>query len=208
MGVATAPASTIAVIHELKAKGKLTSTLLGVVALDDVMTVIIFSFSLTISSAFINMNGFETALMFHSLKALGYSALLGIIGALIATSLTKLFSHHKGMETIATLGTVFVLYGLNDAWGLEVIFSALVMGIVMSNITKEFDLVEEEIDNHLEEIIFMLFFILSAMHLKLTMIGSLLPILLAYVLLRISGKAVRVYIRAKLSHADKEVEKR
>ncbi|MEA2029631.1 MAG: cation:proton antiporter [Campylobacterota bacterium] len=202
LGVATAPAATIAIIHELKAKGKLTSMLLGVVALDDVMTVIIFSFALAISGALINMETLDNGFILHSFLSLFLSALLGIIGAIVATGLNRLFSHNKGIETISTLGAIFILYGLSDAWELEMIFSALVMGVVMTNISAEFDVVEEEIDNHLEEIIFMLFFILSAMHLKLTMIGSMMPVMVAYVIFRMVGKALGVYIGATLSHTN------
>ncbi len=111
------------------------------------------------------------------------------------------------METISTLGMVFIVYSLNGAWGLEPLFSALVMGVVLANISKDFDLVEEEIDNHLEEIIFMLFFILSAMHLKIGAIASIPFVILAYVLFRLIGKSTGAYIGAKLSGADKNVQR-
>jgi hypothetical protein len=46
ISVATAPAATMAITHELRAKGPLTTTLLGVVALDDALSIIIFSAAL------------------------------------------------------------------------------------------------------------------------------------------------------------------
>jgi Kef-type K+ transport system membrane component KefB len=50
ISVATAPAATMAIIHELRAKGPLTTTLLGVVALDDALSIIIFTAAITIAS--------------------------------------------------------------------------------------------------------------------------------------------------------------
>ena len=80
------------------------------------------------------------------------------------------------------------------------------MGIVMTNISPDFDLVEEEIDNHLEEIIFMLFFMLSAMHLNIATLGTMPLIMIVYILLRFGGKIFGVWLGAKLSGADKMIQ--
>ncbi len=154
----------------------------------------------------IGVGDINAAVLLETVKVLFFSTLVGIVGAGAATLLEKLFSHHKGMETISTLGVVFVVYSLNGAWDLEPLFSALVMGIVLANISKDFDLVEEEIDNHLEEIIFMLFFILSAMHLKIGAIASVSSVIFAYVLFRLIGKVTGVYLGAKLAGADKNIQ--
>ena len=207
LAAATAPAATMAVVHELKAKGKFTMTLLGVVALDDAMALILFAFAVTIGGSIIGIGDLNVVALFDTLNVLFFSTLVGIFGAGVATLFEKLFSHHKGMETISTLGVIFIVYSLNGAWGLEPLFSALVMGVVLANISKDFDLVEEEIDNHLEEIIFMLFFILSAMHLKIAAITAIPLVILAYVLFRLIGKSTGVYLGAKLSGADKNVQR-
>lgn len=111
------------------------------------------------------------------------------------------------METISTLGMVFIGYALSSFWVLEPLFSALIMGVVMTNISDDFDLVEEEIDNHLEEIIFMLFFILSAMHLDLSALLTMPLVVISYVLFRLVGKICGVWLGARLSGADKTVKK-
>lgn len=207
LAAATAPAATIATIHELKAKGKFTMTLLGVVAFDDATALIIFAIAITVSNTIISAGDFHFTTLFDAFMVIFSSTLLGIVGAVLSSLIDKLFSHHKGMETISTLGLVFIVYSLSVLWALEPLFSALVMGVVMTNFSDDFDLVEEEIDNHLEEIIFMLFFILSAMHLKLNMMTTVPTIIIAYVLLRFTGKMSGAYLGAKLSNADKNVKK-
>ncbi|MGB5965469.1 MAG: cation:proton antiporter [Sulfurimonadaceae bacterium] len=207
LAAATAPAATIAVIHELKAKGNLTMTLLGVVALDDAVALILFAFAVTVGEEIIGLGDFNVVALADTFTILFYSMLVGIGGAIVSTLLDKLFIHHKGMETISTLGMVFIVYSLNGVWGLEPLFSALVMGIVLANISVDFDLIEEEIDNHLEEVIFMLFFILSAMQLKIDMLLSVPAVLLLYIVLRLIGKTTGAYIGAKLSGAEKKVQR-
>lgn len=205
LAAATAPAATIALVHELKAKGKFTSTLLAVVALDDVLALIFFTFAVMLGG--IILGGGETTL-FSLLDTAGViilTVLVGSVGAVISELIDKLFAHHKGMETISTIGMVFIVYSLSEHWGLEPLLATLTMGVVMTNISKEFDLVEEEIDNHLEEIIFMLFFILSAMHLDLNSVVIMPLIILAYVFFRFVGKISGVWLGAKLTNADKTI---
>ncbi len=207
LAAATAPAATMAVIHELKAKGKFTMTLLAVVALDDAMALILFAIAITLSNSILGLDDFHFTTLFDTFMVILSSTLLGIVGAVLSSLIDKLFSHHKGMETISTLGLVFIVYSLSITWALEPLFSALIMGVVMTNFSDDFDLVQEEIDNHLEEIIFMLFFILSSMHLKLNMISTVPYIIIAYVVLRFMGKMSGAYLGSKLSNADKNVQK-
>lgn len=200
---ATAPAATIAVVHECKAKGRFTTTLLAVVASDDALALIFFTFALTLGGIFAGNGDFSLSTLYDMLKIITLSAAVGSVGAIISVLIDKLFAHHKGMETISTIGMVFIVYSLSLYWELEPLFAALMMGAVMVNISTDFDLVEEEIDNHLEEIIFMLFFILSAMHLNLKSLTTVPLVILAYIILRLLGKISGAWVGAKLSQADK-----
>ncbi len=203
---ATAPAATIAVVHELKAKGKFTTILLAVVAADDALALILFTFAVVLGGIFAGGGDFSLLALFDTLGIVFLSAIVGAIGAIVSSLIDKLFAHHKGMETISTLGMVFIVYSMSSYWELEPLFAALMMGAVMTNISSDFDLVEEEIDNHLEEIIFMIFFILSAMHLDLGSLTAMPLVIVAYILFRFLGKVSGVWVGAKLSKADKKTE--
>jgi len=203
---ATAPAATIAVVHELKAKGKFTSTLLAVVASDDALALIFFTFALTLGNILLGNGDFSLTTVFDLFSIIILSAVVGITGAFISEMIDKLFAHHKGMETISTIGMIFIVFSLSAYWQLEPLLAALVMGIVMTNISSDFDLVEEEIDNHLEEIIFMLFFILSAMHMDLSTLYTMPLVIFSYILFRFLGKISGVWIGSKMTKADKNVQ--
>lgn len=202
---ATAPAATIAIVHELRAKGSFTSTLLAVVALDDGLALIFFTFAVMLGTVFMGGEEVSAAALLETAGMISLSVVVGTVGAVISELIDKLFSHHKGMETISTLGMVFIVYSLSAIWELEPLLATLTMGIVMTNISSDFDLVEEEIDNHLEEIIFMLFFILSAMHLDISALFSMPLIIIAYVVFRLLGKMSGVWAGAKLLHADSKI---
>ncbi len=204
---ATAPATPIAVVKEFRAKGIFTSMLLAVVAADDAVSLIIFSLALTIGITLTGSEVYSWKNIAEPLFLITFSIFLGVAAALINRGFEKLFAHHKGMETISTLGLIFIVYSLSEYWGLEPLLSAMVMGIVMTNISKDFDIVEEEIDNHLAEIIFMLFFIISAMHLKLEALFSFPLAICLYVLLRFFGKVAGSYIGALVSKSTPEIKK-
>ncbi|MEA3228067.1 MAG: cation:proton antiporter [Campylobacterota bacterium] len=207
IATATAPATPLAIVHELKAKGKFTSTFLAVIALDDAVSLIIFTLALTLGISLLQNVAFQWLDIFDPFKIIVLSITLGSIAALINTRLDKLFSYNKSMETIATLGIIFIVYSLSEHWGLEPLLSAMTMGAVMVNISDEFDIIEEEIDNHLAQIIFMLFFIISAMHLQIDAIFDIPIVVIVYIILRAIGKVVGSYLGAIISKSDNVTRK-
>lgn len=204
---ATDTAAPMAIVHETKAKGKFTSTFLAIIAFDDAISIIIFSLALSIGITLAQNTSFEIANISEALLLILLSCLLGVFTAMINTVLEKLFKHHKGMETISTIGLVFITYSLSQHWELEPLLSAMMMGIVMTNSSPEFDLVHEEIDAHLVEIIFMLFFVISAMHLKFDALSSIFWAIILFVVFRVIGKVFGSYIGASISHSSSNIKK-
>ena len=207
IATATAPATPLALVHELHAKGNFTSTLLAVVAADDAISLIVFSLSVTVAVSLMQSDTYSWQTLLTTLNIVFLSVLIGVVAAFLNRGFEKLFAHHKGMETISTLGLIFVVYSLSQAWHLEPLLSAMVMGIVITNISEDFDLVEEEIDKHLAQIIFILFFMLSAMHLKLEAFFSLPLAIVAYIVLRFFGKYSGSFIGASVAQSSSNVKK-
>lgn len=207
VAAATAPAATLAIIQELKAHGRFTSILLGVVALDDALALMLFALALTLSEAIINTGGLNFITLYDAFFVIFFSMGMGIGSGLIAIAIERLFLYHKGMQTIATLGMIFVSYSLSSYLNLEPLLTALVMGAVLTNVSKSFDFVEKEIDNHIVEIVFMLFFMLSAMHLDVATLWTLPLAIVSYVVLRLSGKISGSYLGAKVTKSDLGVQR-
>jgi Kef-type K+ transport system membrane component KefB len=203
---ATAPATILAIIHELKAEGKFSSFLLSVVAMDNAIALVLFSFVVTFASAMMGSEGCSSMTLFSVLWIVLLSIALGVAGAVISEGIDRIFSNQPSMKTTSTLGMIFMVYALSDYWELEPLFSSLVMGVVMANLSNEFFLVKEEFDNHLKDIIFLLFFTLSAMHLDVSFLFTMPLVIFVYVLFRILGKVIGVWVGAKVSGADKHTQ--
>lgn len=207
IATATAPATPLAIVRELGAKGRFTSTFLAIVATDDAIALMMFSLALAIGTSMIDTGTFGWLSIFDALIIIILSSGLGVVAALLNTGFERLLRKSKGMETVVTLGLIFIVYSLSEHWQLEPLLSAMVMGVVMVNTSTSFDLVEKEIDSHLVEIIFMLFFILSAMHLHFSAVFSFPLIIGFYIGLRLFGKVAGSYVGALVSGSDDVVKK-
>jgi len=204
---ATAPATILAVIHELKAKSRFSSYLLGVVATDNAMTLILFSFVMIVSKTTADVDGQVAGAIAVIAPMLLFTVLLGIAGAFLSEGIDRVFKNHKSIKTTSTLGMIFLVYSISREYGLDPLLSSLVMGVVMSNLSNEFFLVKKEFDHHLKDIIFLLFFTISAMHLNIYVLLSMPFVVLMYVLFRIAGKVLGVWYGGKISGAAMEVRR-
>jgi Kef-type K+ transport system membrane component KefB len=207
LATATAPATILAVSHEIKAKGKFNSFLLGIVAADNAFALIFFSFIVIISKTFIDSSSMSFYLFANIAKTVLYSVMLGALGAFISEIIDRVFKKNQGVKTTSTLGMIFMTFSLSQYLGLEPLLASLVMGVVASNLSKNFYLVKKEFDNHLKEIIFLLFFTISAMHLNITFLTQMPLAIIIYVVFRIIGKITGVWIGSKLSNADENIAK-
>ncbi len=203
---ATAPATILAIIHELKVKGKFSSFLLGVVAMDNAISLIFFSFIVIFTSTIIETGSCSYGSFFMMIPIVILTILVGTAGAIISEIIDRIFKDNSSIKTTSTLGMIFLVYSLSEHWGLEPLLASLVMGIVMSNLSDEFYLVKEEFDYHLKDIIFLLFFTISSMHLNISFLITMPLVIILYITFRILGKVVGVWIGAKVSGADKDVQ--
>jgi len=207
LATATAPATILAVIHETKTKGKFNSFLLGIVAMDNAFALIFFSFIVIISKTFIDSSSIDIHLLLNIMKDMILSVLVGGVGAFISEIIDRVFKKNQGVKTTSTLGMIFITFSISQYLSLEPLLASLVMGIVASNLSKNFFLVKKEFDNHLKEIIFLLFFTISAIHLNITFLTQMPFAIIIYVLFRIIGKITGVWVGSKLSNADENITK-
>ena len=203
---ATAPATILAVIHELGIKNRFSSFLLSVVATDNAITLILFSIVVVSTRASTDFAGHTFNSFLVIAPILFFTILIGIVGAVISELIDRVFQNHKSVKTTSTLGMIFLVYSLSNYWGLDPLLSSLVMGIVMSNMSSNFFLVKKEFDYHLQDIIFMLFFTLSAMHLNIEFLLTMPMVAVTYVGFRILGKVIGVWVGGKISGADKKIQ--
>ncbi len=192
---ATAPAATMMVVREYKAKGSFTDTLLGIVAIDDAWCLIIFALSFAIAkavAAHIVGNFFIFKVLFQSLLEVIGAFILGGILALILSYLSRFIASPADL-LIYTLGFIFLNTGLALHLNFSVLLANMFMAAVLVNVHRvSFKFFEalRGIDSPL----YLLFFVLAGANLEMGLLKSLGFLGLVYILFRSLGKIGGAYL--------------
>ncbi|MEA3374283.1 MAG: cation:proton antiporter [Campylobacterota bacterium] len=207
ISAATAPAAVLAVMHEYRAKGPLTTTLLGIVATDDAIALINFSLVLSVAALIQGGDGnnhFLTLLepLFTIFFSLVFGITAGWLQARHINTITK-----EGSLIISTIGVLLIIYASAEHFALDGLLVCMAYGVILVNKTKKSDEVFQVIQEHFEEIIFVFFFILSGASVELKVLAEVWPIALLYVLLRIIGKMLGSWFGARISNAEPMIKK-
>lgn len=199
IAASTAPAGTVAIIHQYRAKGPVTTTLLGAVAIDDAIGIIAFSFILAVISGESLGNG-----AFHILQELGLALICGIIAARLLASFSQRI-HQGSIRLPMILGFVLLLQGLAEWWHFSALMAAMVMGFFLryffhAAADRMFSSIE-----YFEELVFVIFFTLAGAHFDFSVFTQNLPLISIYVLARMAGKISGSYLGARLINAPKMI---
>ena len=205
---ATAPAATLMVIRQLKAKGIFTNMLMGVVAIDDAWCLIIFSFSFAISKALYLHASQGLHILLIILKAfleIGGSVILGALVGLLFIRFSKLIKTPGGKE-IFTLGFVFLTVGIAAHMHFSVLLASMALGSVVVNFHRNYSTFYESLRG-VEPPLYLLFFVLAGANLEIASLKNLSIIGLTYLIIRVVGKLLGAYVGGTLSKAPKKVRK-
>ena len=169
---ATAPAAVLAVIHQYRANGPLTTTLLGVVATDDAIALINYSIVLSIV-ALLHGNGESSVLgaVLSPVETILLSLLLGIAaGWLQAFHVEKI--NKENNLIISTIGLLLMVYACAEYFRLNGLLACMAFGFILANRTGKSDEIFGIIQEHFEELIFVLFFIISGATVELGVLAG------------------------------------
>lgn len=202
---ATAPAATIMVIKQYRAKGPLTSTLMSVVALDDAVALIAFGFAVAIARSLSNP---EASLFMSILQPFLEIFLALIIGIALALAFMLPLRHFKkdSNRLCITAAFIFLATALADLTGASALLTTMVMGAVLINICKSAPDIMRLADM-VTPPIFMMFFVVSGAELNLSVLPSIGVVGIIYVLARVAGKMLGATLGAVVMKADDAVKK-
>jgi len=203
---ATAPAVTIAIIHECKAKGTLVATILSVVALTDILAVIALSLAIGISLPLTNGQTSFSAVQNFSLPLVRISGAIGVglAGSLFLVLAGKVIKE-KEILLVAILGIIIFCTGIAEFLEISSVLASMVAGFVTVNAARreEMFLGIEGIEN----VIFVVFFAVSGMNFDFhTMVAAgFLTVVVEST--RCFGKWLGAFAGARISGAGDIVEK-
>ena len=202
---ATAPAATIAVVNQYRAKGPFTTTLLAVVALDDAIAVIAFAIAVGIAQPLVNGGGISGYQMF-GVPFLEIAQSIGI-GAAFAFALIYIAKlvRMRQLLLVVVFGMIMACIGVTNLLGISSILACMAAGFIVVNRVKksEMFLVLEEI----EDVIFAMFFVLAGLHFDLGVMKTAGIMAGLIVLGRCFGKYFGTRAGATISHASDSVKK-
>ncbi len=203
---ATAPAATIMVVRQYKAKGPVTDTLMSVVALDDAVALMAFGFSVAIVN--IMQHPGETSLIISILKPVGEiigSLLLGFLLGVLFTFPLRFFKKDSN-RLIITAGFVFLGSSLATMLGLSPLLLCMSLGAMLVNVSKSGDSILKLTDS-ITPPIFLMFFVVSGMELDITVLPKVGLIGILYIVCRVIGKVAGASLGAVIMKAPDTVKK-
>lgn len=197
IATATAPAATVMVINQYKAKGPLTSILLPIVALDDAVGLIVFAISTGIAKALSFGTVNLTSILVNPLLEIAASLAMGAGMGWLFSQVEK-FYHSRSKRLSLAVAVVFVCAAISKVTislpgGVEIGFSSLLVCMMCGTIFCNLCDFSEEIMYRTDRWtapVYVLFFVLSGAELDLRVFQSLavVGIGLVYILARSAGK--------------------
>lgn len=212
---ATAPAATLMVVKQYKAKGPVTSTLLPVVALDDAVGLVLFAISFGIARAMVAGEVKLVSIILEPIIEVVLSLLLGALMGLVFTFIERFF-HSRSKRLAVSVAFVFVTVAISmisfKIGSVHIAFSSLLscmmLGTVFCNICDFSAELMDRLDRWTAPI-YILFFVISGAELNLSVFKDYTVIIigLVYIASRCLGKYYGARLSANLSGADKNVRK-
>lgn len=209
IATATAPAATIMVINQYKAKGPLTSILLPIVALDDAVGLMVFAVSNGIARALISGSVSLVSVLVNPLLEIVGSLALGAAMGWLFSHMEKFF-HSRSKRLSLTVCFVFMCTALSKleiqlGGGVELGFSSLLVCMMCGTFFCNLCDFSEEIMYRTDRWtapVFVLFFVLSGAELDLRVFQSaaVIGIGVVNILARSAGKIVGAHFSAKATH--------
>lgn len=207
---ATAPAATTDVLKENRTRGPLTMTVLGIVAMDDAVALILYAIASSAASILLG-GGAGLSLgdqLISLLYEVGGSIVVGSLTGLALGQVIRNLMSDEGRILSFSLGALFLCTGLCTLLAFDNILAAMSLGFAMVNFapakTREtFSLVEK-----FTPPIYVMFFVLVGAKLNIWNVNAFVAVLaILYVMCRTLGKSVGARIGARLTGAPETVRR-
>lgn len=217
VATATAPAATLMVVRQYKAKGPVTDILLPVVALDDAVGLVVFAVSFGIAGAVHSGAVDVVSMILNPLIEVVLSVAAGALMGLLFTFCERFFhSRSKRMAiavtfvmlTVAISSLKFEIEGTNIEIAFSSLLACMMLGTIFCNICDFSEELMDRADRWTAPLL-VLFFVISGAELNLGVFTNWAFVLIgiAYIALRSVGKYFGSGISARMSGCDHNIVK-
>ena len=218
VAAATAPAATLMVVRQYKAKGPVTDVLLPVVALDDAVGLVLFAISFGIAKAISAGSVDVVSVIVEPIAEVAMSLLLGFVMGAIFTYCERFFhSRSKRLAmsvafVLATVGLSKITFTIPVGDGIHIAFSSLLvcmmLGTVFCNMCDFSENLMDRLDRWTAPL-FILFFVISGAELELSIFKDITVVIigLVYIISRCIGKYYGAGISSRIAKCDPNIVK-
>lgn len=207
IGVATAPAGTIAALHDCKARrGTLSTMTTAIVGLDDGAAIIIFVIAIAIVKVLLGGSlSISSTIVEPLIEIFGAIALGIVMGAILAYSAKK--SGGRESILIISLAGISMCIGFAEIFGLSSILACMFLGATFINLVPSIGGTSFEIIEGILPPIYIIFFIVAGLELRPDLLITMSMVGIIYIGCRIIGKMSGAFIGSKWVKTESVVQK-
>jgi Kef-type K+ transport system membrane component KefB len=204
---ATAPAATVDVLWEYRSRGPLTTTILGIVALDDGLALMLYGFAMAFARALLEGHpvSWQTGLiepMVHIVSALAIGLTIGWIATVILRRLRD-----RDDVLCLLVSVILAVAGIANWLHVSLILGEMALGLALTNLAPNSSRQAFEAVKSITPPIYILFFILVGARLQVGLLPHMGMVGLLYVAGRTAGKMGGAWLGATAVHAAPAVRK-
>jgi NhaP-type Na+/H+ or K+/H+ antiporter len=202
---ATAPAPIITIIKELRAKGTLARTMLGIVAMADAYAIFLFGIISAVVATLISTSDFQSssAYLLTAQELVG-SVLIGSVMGILLVYLTMSLTD-KSRILVLALSAILINTGVAEILHLSPLLVNLASGFMMANLAKRPALIFESLER-IELPLFIVFFTLAGASLRLDTLAANWQVTMIYITARTIGIVCGVTIGAGVAGVNREIK--
>ena len=215
VATATAPAATLMVVKQYKAKGPVTDVLLPVVALDDAVGLVVFAISFGVAKSIATGAVDVLSVILEPLLEILLSLALGFVMGLLFTLCERYF-HSRSKRMAVTVTFVMMTVAISSLQfqigSVHISFSSLLACMMLGTVFCNFCDVSEELMERADRWttpVLILFFVISGAGLELSVFADATVVVIGiiYIIARSLGKYFGAGISARLTKSDPNIIK-
>lgn len=199
----TDPTGTLAVVHQYRAKGDVTSTILGVSAFDDALGLLNFSLALVAAKALVAHEQFSFAISIGEplVQVIGAVVIGCAFGMVFNLASWMARNDSEGVLIVVMFALLGLCFSVARALNCDELLATMMMGVAVSNTNRRRDAIFEIFERYAEEIVFVIFFTLSGMYLNFGVLATAAIGVILYTVWRTVGKFAGTWIGATVGGA-------
>jgi len=204
---ATAPAGTMAVLRDLRAKGTLTDITMALVGLDDALVIVIYAVGIRLTKILL---GAEASIslsftypLWEIFGGLGLGAAIGVAISYFAKKV-HLSSDHIFIISIAV---AMLCWGLAEMIGVSAILTCMALGTAVINLNVQIGNRSNELIDNIMTPVFVLFFAAIGMQMDFSLFHLMWPLVIVYCVGRSIGKIAGCSLGGVLSKSEPKIKK-